>query len=221
MPEFDLSCMSILKARGIELRCIVDGGAAWGHYTTEVQQLFPKATYLLIEPRQECRQTLEALSGNVIVETALIGDCEREVEFWVHDLQSSVFRNTRGEGYGAHSIQRMTTLDDVVTKHNICPDWLKLDLQGAELMALDGAKYILDTYAPIIQMETSLIEVQQGIPLIRESINYMAECGYALYDLTDGLRRTLDQALAQVDCIFIREDHELRRDRRWGWGGFS
>ena len=219
--EFDLTPLALLKARGVDLHTIIDGGAAWGNWTREVQQVYPKATYLCIEPRLECKNALEALQGHVIVETALIGDCEREVEFHVHDLQSSIYRNTRNEHYGALALQRMTTLDAIVADHNLYPNYLKLDLQGGELEAIKGAQCLIEENHPIIQLELNLMRFYTGIPIAHEVIGYMASIGYVIFDFTDPLRRTLDQALGNIDAIFIPEDSELRANPRWGWGNFS
>jgi FkbM family methyltransferase len=227
MPEFDLTCMSILKARGVELHCIIDVGASDGRWTREVQQLFPKASYLLIEPRQECLPALHALHGHVHIETALVGACEGEVELNVHDLQTSIYRNTKGERYGAPSVQRMTTLDALIHKWfqeeaaMLPPSYVKVDVQGHELEVIKGARETIERYRPMIQLELNLMRFYSGIPIAHEVIAYMGSIGYVIYDFTDPLRRTLDQALGNIDCVFVHEDSELRQDSRWGWGSWS
>lgn len=219
--EFDLTCMSLLKARGVELRCIVDGGASDGRWTREVQQIYPQAEYFCIEPRLECKNALEALQGKVTIIPFLVGREACEADFFVHDLQSSVYRNTRNEAYGAPSVKRMVTLDQLAAQYFIYPSYLKLDLQGGELEAIKGAQRIIETSKPIIQLETNLMPFYHGIPVFHEVIAYMASIGYVAYDFTDGLRRTLDQALGNIDVIFVDEESELRANPVWGWGEWS
>lgn len=221
MSEFDLTCLSLLKACGVELHGIIDVGASDGRWTREVQQLYPQANYLCVEPRRECLPALNALSGNITIATVLVGACEDEIEFFGHDLQSSVYRNTRGEIYGAPSVQHITTLDAICQHKNVFPDYLKVDVQGHELEVIKGAFQTIERYRPIIQLETNLMQFYHGIPVFHEVIAYMASIGYVAYDFTDGLRRTLDQALGNIDVIFVPEDSELRSNPRWGWGAWS
>jgi FkbM family methyltransferase len=217
----DLTWLTLMKVRGFAPAAIVDAGASVGNWTCEVQKIYPDAHYLLIEPRAECQPKLHDLKGNITVAPVLIGNKADVVEFNIHDDQSSIFRNTKGQRYGVEFMAEMTTLDALVKKTGFPqPDLLKLDLQGAELLALEGAGQVLQ-HCSCIVMETSLIEIYNGIPLIRDAINFMYERGFVLYDMTEMLRRSLDQALAQVDCIFVPEQSTLRADRRWGWGDFS
>jgi hypothetical protein len=96
-------------------------------------------------------------------------------------------------------------------------DLLKIDAQGYELEILAGADKILPNVKAVI-LETSLIEVNEGCPLLHEVISSMHERGFVAYDVLELHRRPLDGALFQADVFFLRQDSELRKDKRF-WRG--
>jgi len=79
---------------------------------------------------------------------------------------------------------KVTTLDEFSAKSNIQPDLIKIDVEGAELSVLKGAKNCILNKHPIIVMETHGHEIKKGcleyllkmnyreiIPVDSESIN--------------------------------------------------
>ncbi|UCF33731.1 MAG: FkbM family methyltransferase, partial [Phycisphaerales bacterium] len=56
-------------------------------------------------------------------------------------------------------------------------DLLKLDIQGAELKALRGARKILET-AKLVYLEVSFVEIYKDCPLFEEINTFLRECGY-------------------------------------------
>ncbi len=58
----------------------------------------------------------------------------------------------------------MQTIDSIVEKHKLGPvQFLKLDVQGAELLALQGAKKTL-VNVEILQVECPVMNYNQGAP---------------------------------------------------------
>ncbi|NIQ16320.1 MAG: hypothetical protein GTO02_18595, partial [Candidatus Dadabacteria bacterium] len=39
--------------------------------------------------------------------------------------------------------------------------------------------------------------------------------GFVIYDFLDGLFRPLDNALGQIDIVFVKRDGFFRQDHRW------
>jgi uncharacterized membrane-anchored protein YjiN (DUF445 family) len=56
----------------------------------------------------------------------------------------------------------------------------------------------------------SYFRFDPGTPLVDEVIAFMKERGFQWYDVMGILRRPSDDALAQMDLLFVRADHPLR-----------
>jgi len=68
---------------------------------------------------------------------------------------------------------RTVVLDSLVDKGEIpSPDYLKIDIEGAEYLALVGAKKILQKYHPLIFLATHGAEVHQNCLRLLESYGY-------------------------------------------------
>jgi hypothetical protein len=94
------------------------------------------------------------------------------------------------------------------------PELIKLDLQGAEMIALRGGSECL-RHAQALLLELSFIRLQQGTPLVDEVIAFLRERAFRVYDIAGLWHRPLDGALAQGDFLFLREGHPLLADERW------
>lgn len=64
-------------------------------------------------------------------------------------------------------------------------------------------------------MEVNLIAVYEGAPLVDETVAYMAARGFRVYDVCTFFRRPLDNALWQMDMVFVRATSPLMASTRW------
>jgi len=181
-------------------------------------QTFSDAMCILIEPRTDVQAGLQSLrqaDKRFIVAQVLVGASEGLVTFRNEKDRSSIFPHANGTEVGTPESAKMTTIDRLI-EVNQWPrvDFIKLDLQGAELEALRGASHALEM-AQFVLLELSLIPFQTSQPVFAEMVAFMQNRGYALYDIWALWHRPLDGALGQGDFLFIREDHPLRRDARW------
>ena len=97
----------------------------------------------------------------------------------------------------------VTTIDCFASENNIpMIDILKMDIQGAELSALHGAKELLSQQAiSLIYLEIILADSYIGQPKLHEYLDYLHSLRYDLLDFYNPGRRNL--RLNQVDAIFI------------------
>ena len=51
--------------------------------------------------------------------------------------------------------------------------------------------------------------------LSEEVINYMKNNGFVTYDILQGFYRPLDNALGQVDIVFVKDEGRFRKDHRY------
>jgi FkbM family methyltransferase len=207
-----------LKGRGLRIESIIDGGAAEGSWTRMIKGVYPGARVLCIEPRGDAQLSLEEVAGtfgSITVVRALLGAGKERVLFNESGAQSSVLPNSRGLAFGTVSWQETISLDDLVSEVRFpWPDYIKLDLQGAELLALSGAQRCMQM-AQAVQLEASFLAFQKDQPVLADVVSYMRGMDYECYDILALWHRPLDGALAQGDFLFLRRGHPLRADCRW------
>ena len=61
----------------------------------------------------------------------------------------------------------------------------------------------------------SFFELSSDMPVADDVIAYLKERGFVVYDTMGLLRLPEDDALAQMDFMFVRADHRLRGRRTW------
>lgn len=91
---------------------------------------------------------------------------------------------------------------------------IKLDTQGSEIEILKGASKTIHK-AEVILMEISLIDIYKNVPLMKDVLNFLDDKGFQIYDICSFIRRPLDNALWQVDAIFIKKDSKLISSKKW------
>ncbi|MEA2314748.1 MAG: hypothetical protein QOI03_1440 [Solirubrobacteraceae bacterium] len=198
---------------GVAPATVVDVGVAAG--TPELYEAFPEAELLLIEPMQEWRAQLEAMSrpARVHVEIAAAGPSAGELTLHVHRVPacSSVLgaRAWDGEQPRARSVP-VAAIDTLVELHGFkAPYLVKVDVEGAELDVLAGATRTLER-TDLLLLEVSLFQLVPSGPQFGEVVCALRELGWSVYDIYNGHLRPLDGALAQVDLAFAHDDGPLR-----------
>ena len=137
---------------------VIDVGANIGAYALRAaRQVGPSGRVIALEPLPETAQRLRRnivrnRIGNITVVEAAAGDKEGEVDLYAGDRQSSASMCHTGKGASHHV--RMTTLDMLVMTQQLQRvDWIKMDIEGAEAIALRGAMDILAKFRPSILFE--------------------------------------------------------------------
>jgi FkbM family methyltransferase len=204
-----------LKEAGFNPGGIIDVGASFGSWSTEIRRIFPVSPILMIEARATEEFLLKKTCveiGNASCEIALLGAHESEASFAVNALNasgSSLFPERSNVPRETAALP-MSPLDSLIELHReLCgPLLLKLDVQGAELEVLKGARQTLRS-AEVLQLEVALLPYNEGAPLAAEVISYLDEAGFAIFDVIDFVRPA-DRHLVQMDLLFVREGSRLR-----------
>jgi FkbM family methyltransferase len=203
-----------LKANEFSPRVVIDVGAWIGAWTEHVHAIFPDAQYLMVEANPGKRAGLEAvaerLGPSVRLCMALLGrESREEVTFFAMEAGSSVLAENTGFDRQQLALP-MTTLDEVSGGATLeGPVLLKLDVQGYELEVLRGGAQTL-ARSDVVLLEVSLLEYNQGAPLMSEVVAFMNASGFVPYDVCGQLRRETDAALCQIDIMFVRRESALR-----------
>jgi len=195
-----------LKSTGVNLDLALDIGAYRGEFTNIIKSVWPKITVKQFEADERQKDYLLDTA-----EIVLLGDRDQQVDFytipdtgWGSTTGSSIYReNTDFYNNARKQSRLMTTLDSVVD-HSL--DWhnslIKIDTQGSELLILDGASELLSQRPRFILLECSIQEYNEGAPLINESLDYMLNKGYKLYDIVDTAYSQTGELL-QLDIMFM------------------
>jgi hypothetical protein len=144
----------------------------------------------------------------------LVGESEKtSVELHVADSSTSLLKDGESDKFPIERFPQ-TTVDAAVSAHygGRAPDLLKLDVQGYELWVLKGSEKSLPGIR-VILAEVNLLDIHEGVPLLHEMTSWLAQRGFVAYDICGLTRRPLDDALWQVDMIFVRQDDGLRADK--------
>lgn len=202
-----------------ECPVIFDVGANVGDVSAIYKSLFPSCTIHAFEPfpetflklqqrfKEEASVTLNqvavseqdgfiALNANSSSATnSILQTDPAGAQFW-------------GEGVldTSSTLQVKTvSIDSYCASHKVTNiDILKLDIQGAELQALRGAKSMLETSrVGMIYLELILAPTYISQPLFEDYLRFFREAGYVMLDLFNPTRK--DLRLIQSDIIFVRD----------------
>ena len=125
---------------------------------------------------------------------------------------SSLLKEVEGAAVdGAPRQVPVVTIDGVCAEKNLNgPYLIKVDVQGAELQVLAGATRTLRETEAVI-LEVTLFGTIIGGPQFSDVVAFMKQHGFVAYDFCGFLYRPFDNALSQVDMVFVREQGLFRR----------
>ena len=208
-----------LKGLGLKPNTICDVGVAKG--TKDLYKSFPESFFVLLEPLKEYEYFMKKILKKYRGIYKLIAASDRNgfSKFNLHPNHmdgSSLLKEETGAESDGYEIEVTTTkIDDIVRNENLKgPFILKIDVQGAELDVLNGSLETLKN-TEVIALEVSLFKFMKGAPDFYEIINYMKKNGFVTYDILRGFYRPLDNALGQVDIVFVKEEGGFRKDQRY------
>jgi len=212
-PNMELG-LRAMAANGFAPRSIVDVGAFEGDWSRLAKRVWPAASLRMVEPNLEKQARLSVIAGdlNAALICELLGaEDGREVQFHLMESGSSIM-SERSPLPRTIEQRQLRRLDSVIPELER-PAFLKIDAQGYELEILRGAAALLPAFAAIL-MEIAIIEINVGAPLLHDVLTSMKTLGFITYDILEIHRRPLDQALNQIDLIFVPEHSSLIADKR-------
>ena len=202
-----------LKNLGFYPGTVIEVGAASG--TDSLHAAFPEAKFILIEPLEEFREPLRRFAERHDCEAhfAAAGSREGEVEIRIApDLYGSSVARTSDAGDRKVPV---ITLDRVLERTSPAPPiLLKIDVQGYEPHVMEGIRQHL-SWCEVVIIEASTYCVSEDPPDFYTVVSYMKERGLSVYDFLDGIPRPYDNALGQVDLVFVQDDGRFRQYRGW------
>jgi FkbM family methyltransferase len=210
-----------LEKSGLRPRTVFDIGVARG--TPWLYAAFPDATFHLIDPTRESLPFMERIAKRykAHVHNIALADRNTEMEIVVRgDIGCSALFEEVGEADVITRYMVPVRTFGQITQEFERPALVKIDVQGAEMLLLQG---LVDRLAEIdaIIIEVSTIATVHGGPEMAEVIGFFAKQDWSVADILSLGRRPLDGALAQVDLLFVPNDSPMRRDKRWAAGAHA
>jgi FkbM family methyltransferase len=204
-----------IRSHDIRIRSVFDVGVAAG--TPELYSAFPDADLFLFDPTRQAAQHMQKIAAerSAAVFNVALGEANGTIRLFVPDAHASatVFEEVDPVSSATETVA-VARFDDLVPEVK-GPALCKIDVQGAELMVLQGMTNAIPTIDFFI-LEVSTIPTLVDAPDFAEVNAFMQARGFVVYDILSLLRRPLDGALAQMDVGYVRRNSVLRRDKRWG-----
>jgi FkbM family methyltransferase len=182
-PKDHVDYLNGMMLEGVQPKVIYDIGACVMHWTKEARKIWPESKIVMFDAMNHA-EFLYKESGLDYYCDGPIGDSTRSVKFYENAMDpagNSVYKEDTQFFTEEHAINKtMRSLDDIV-KSNAWPkpDLVKIDVQGAELLVLNGAKDTLSECKDII-IELQHEEYNLGAPKVAEVTEYLNSIGFEL-----------------------------------------
>ena len=189
----------------------IDIGAHIGHFTKELYYNFPKCKVVMVEANPNCELYLRLLGKPY--EIVALSNKKGYADLYVEKVNpiatgASLYKENT-DWYGEGKYETITvptkTLDECDYFEGQPIDFIKLDVQGSELDILNGGETTIKN-TQFVLIETSLVEYNQGAPLIGDIVDKMKEYGFYILDIVEYHRfpHLFGGAIFQLDILFKR-----------------
>lgn len=203
---------------GVPFDLIIDIGAAGGGHTRIFRHLFPRAEIHAFEPLPASFESLRKNLGElprVFLHPVALSDHNGKAGFHVgrEDCRDSssllpmsnehhrLFPGTGIEGKLEVETRR---LDDLLDGDNYRGIFIKMDVQGAENMVIEGGRRIFGA-ASVVIMEVSFYPLYEGESLFEDIYETMKSLGLKFTGMLKQVDDRLgDRRVIQGDAIFTR-----------------
>lgn len=212
--------VDFLRQLGVD--CVIDVGANDGGYAGELFEFGFAGRVVSFEPLPSAWERLAArasTSGHrwTVAPRVALGRETGEVRFYEagNSVSSSILpmhENHRSacpeSAYVAEHLVPVRRLDDLAGEIGL-PDHgtlcLKVDVQGAEHLVLEGARDLLARRVAVVELEMSLAPLYDGQSPFEDLDRYLRERGFEPWDLVPGFRDPRTHRMLQLDGFYVRK----------------
>jgi len=199
---------------------IIDIGASNGGFAQKARNWFPKAQIYSFEPINASFEVLQTKFRNDTNFKALNYACSNnkgQSSFYLSSNSGSSslldMNIKHKEAYPKSSEIKeikvdIDLLDNLLISEKLSSGiLLKLDVQGGELLALEGAYNILQK-TKLIFIEISFCQLYNDQPLVNEVIDYLFKRQFKLIGVENVSNSLIDGSFLQADLFFERIENE-------------
>jgi len=191
---------------------VVDVGASTGIWSDTINRIYPQARFILIDPLisrydKLARKYFIDLHDNFEAVEALVSHQIGQQTMKVSaDLYNSSIYEVKTSQLTQTVTVNVITLDSLAQEKVITGrGLLKLDVQFAEHLVIEGAKQFL-SQVDVCIIELSLWKYQEETKTLTEMLEVMTELGFRYYDEVGEWRLPSDGTLFQKDILFVRKN---------------
>lgn len=216
MTIWQLRLPKLLSHHGV--RTVLDVGANDGGYASDLIRGGYSGRILSFEPLPDAwaqleQRTREHPSWNVAPPMALSNsDGEADFHEAGNSVSSSLLAMT-GVHTGAapdsapvavHKVRTRRLDDFLLAVSEEAPYFLKIDVQGAEQLVLEGAASSLQSSVVGVQLEMSVAPLYDGQTRAADLDRLLCELGFECWDILPGFRDPSSLRMLQYDGIYFR-----------------
>lgn len=202
-----------LKSIGIDT--IIDVGASNGGFVKKIRAIFPETQIFSFEPIKDSYDKLvekNVLDKNFTAFNCVLSNKEDIVDFYISSRSgcssllemSEIHKNAYPD---TAELKKTTleskTLDECLKNQILKSALLKIDVQGAEKLVLEGAIKTLEN-VQVVFMEINFVETYKDCILVNEAINLLKKYGFVFYGIENVSQSTIDGSFLQADAFFIK-----------------
>jgi FkbM family methyltransferase len=176
--DYELPCQQVLIAWVKPGQVVYDLGANGGFLTLLAAKLVgPSGMVVAFEPTRDTARKLRAQLrlnrvNNVRVIQSAVSDREGKSRFVEDGCYMSRLDGMDSEYSGGTVVQVETTSLDNLAGSIPPPDFMKIDIEGAELHALRGAKQLIRAHRPVMLVELHSAEICRQFHAQMKELNY-------------------------------------------------
>jgi FkbM family methyltransferase len=195
-----------LKGVGFVPDFVLDVGASTAIWSSAVSTVFQEARYVLCDPMFSRYPNVWTKPGFELVEAA-ISDKPGKATFSVSsDLYGSSLINVSSVVSVVDKVTvPLRTVDDIAKEKKLKGRGiLKVDVQYAEHLVIEGALKTLASSIDVVVLELTLARAHPDARTLLEIANRMDELGFRIFDTVGGWRIPATGEMEQLDVAFVR-----------------
>ncbi|MBF8673904.1 FkbM family methyltransferase [Pseudomonas fulva] len=207
-----------LKAVTDDRAVVLDIGANCGWYALALAKHRPDAAIHAFEPIPHTHAILmrniqHNQLFNIVPHRLAFSNVQATLEFlYTPDCSGATSQVVAGQPGDQASLQKVacpaTTLDLFCTQHNLAPQVIKCDVEGAELMVIEGGDHVLAVHKPVILIELLRKWAKPFGYHPNDVVQRLAVHGYQAYTLSEqGLLPCpgIDEQTLETNFVFVHE----------------
>lgn len=219
---YEIAETEFLKAVTGPDSTVLDIGANCGWYSLALARQCPRAQIHAFEPIPSTNKILlrnvrQNGFTNITVHPLAFSNKEKDLEFlYTPNCSGATSLTMAGQPESQERLERIrcpgTTLDLFCASHRLAPDIIKCDVEGAELMVIQGGEATIAKHKPVILIELMRKWALQFGYHPNDVLTLLAKYGYRAYVIDiNGLTLCagIDEETLATNFVFLHE-HQHR-----------